>query len=207
MQWNRHRLTDVERATKKEGAVAADERTSNVGPGRAVDDQRAGTGHERGKEGGRAPLAGRYPHLIGQQQHDDDAAVGRVVDVLAVHAQQELAADRHNRREHGKVGAVRAQQQTQGEPGDQGAACARSEWCRSAGQPVADPLGCEHRGQHEDDSIERDIELQPPHAIDEQGRERSNLIQPRVRHAGSTSGLRTIPPRFLARVPNCVSRG
>jgi len=86
MQWNDQGLAQVERPAEQERAVADDERVSHVGPRCPVDDKRARAGEQEREERRRTPLARRHPHLIGDEQHRDDAAIGRVEDVFAVDA-------------------------------------------------------------------------------------------------------------------------
>ena len=196
MQRNRQRLAEIQRSAEEERAVAGDERVGDVGPRGAVYDERAGAGHQERKEAAAAPLAGRYPDLVGQQQHGDDAAIGRVEDVLAVDSNQELAGDRHDRCEDGEIGSVGAQQQAQREPGNQSAARAGPER-RPPDQPIANPLCREDSGQQKNDPADGDVEIEPPHPIDEQGRKCGYLIQARIGHARAPLALERSPRVFL----------
>src|SRR4051812_45635026 len=73
------------------------------------------------------------------------------------------------------------------------------ERLRRVGDAIARPLCGEHGSEQKGDAASRDVEVEPSHAVHEQGRKRANLIQARIGHAGSSSGPRTIPPGFLAR--------
>ena len=151
-------------------------------------------GHQQREERHRSPLPRRDPDAIAEQQHGDQAAVGGIEDVFAAKADDELAGDGDDRGEQRQSRVVGAQQQAEREARDERALPVG----RPALEPVAGGLRGEHGGQQQRRAPGGDVELEPSHAVDEQGGQRRNLIQPRVHR--SSSSLRTIERGFLAGV-------
>src|SRR5436190_24331306 len=93
MERDGQRLAEPDRSAEDERHVERDEGVGDVTPRRAVDDEAAETSHQKCQERDIAPLAGRYPHLAGEQDHGDNAEVGGIEEVLAVESNDELAGD------------------------------------------------------------------------------------------------------------------
>ena len=113
-RWNWH----INYIYDEEG-VEAEKRVGHVTAGGAMDHQSPETSQQEREERHAAPLPWRHPDLAGRQHHDDQAEVGRVEQVPAVHPQQELAGHGDGARCHRQPCQVGSEQQAQRQPGDQ----------------------------------------------------------------------------------------
>jgi hypothetical protein len=174
-------LAEPERSADEQRGVGAEEGEGHVAPGRAVHDQPAGRGEEEPEHRRAAPLAGRDPHLAREQHHGHQREVGRVEDVLAADPQDELARDGDGGGEDHQFEGIGPEQETEREPGDQGAL--RVE----VGTPVEASCGKLHQqdgGENGDRMGGGQIEAEPPQSVDEEAPEGRDLIQARVPPAG-----------------------
>ena len=170
-------ITEVECTCEQDGDVHAEEGNGDVGtlcPGqhKACEAQK----QER-CPGAAAPLRGRDPSGIGEQQQYGDAEIRGVENVLAVEAQYELAADRQHGAEHEVGRRRRAQQQAQRECGDERAQRIEARIRgRARAQPLCAECGCDDEG----DVGRRLVEAQYADAVCQEQPEGENLPGSRI---------------------------
>ena len=143
MKRNRDRIAKPRRAADLKSNERREEPQRDVRARGSRDDEAAEASHQKGEPGEAAPLAGRDPDAVAQQQEDDEREIGGVEQVLAVMAHHELAGDRDDRRSGGEPPVAGPKQQRERKRRDQGAERIES---REAAQPGADPLGGKRAG-------------------------------------------------------------
>ena len=178
MQRNGPWVAEPEGAREEQARVARQEEQGHVGAARGVQDQNGEKAHERGEPGGRTPLPWRNPHVRRNQQQDDNGKSGRVPDVLSMNAQEEFRGYGDDPRECMEPGLVCAQQKAQRESRDQRRARIKTRQL----EPARAERLREQRGADGKGTVERlRPEIEPAETVDEQARERRDLIMPRVR--------------------------
>jgi len=177
MQRDGERLPEPERASDQQARVAREEGQGDVGAGRAIHDQGSSRRQQEREDDAAAPLAGRHPYVLREEQHRDQREVGRVENVLVPYAQRELTGDSGDGGENGQARYTRAHQEAKREPGDQ-----RAAWIEgaSAGQSRAYELGDERAENDRHRGLGLDLEIQPPDAVAEEARQRGDLVEPRI---------------------------
>jgi hypothetical protein len=112
--------------------------------------------------------------------------------VLAVEAQHEFAADGDCGSQGREESRARAEQQAEGEAGDQ-CAFRVEEW--QVRDPGAGELGEEGRPQQKQSTPGTDLEIQPGDAVNQQAGKDEDLVDARVLQPGSGVFHREAPPR------------
>jgi hypothetical protein len=187
VQGNGHGLSEPERPAHEQRGVGGEEGGGHIGPGRAVHDQPTGRGKEEAKHRRAAPLAGRHPHLAGEEHHGHQREVGRVEDVLASDAEDELAGDGDGGGDDDQAEGTGPEQETEREPRDQGA-----PWVEGGapGEARRSKLDQQDGGENGDCMGGGQVEPEPPQAVSEEAREGHDLIHARV---PSAEGLCLVP--------------
>ena len=113
MDRNGQRLAEPDRSSEDEREVTGGKHICDVTARRSIDDKAAETGHQEREERHAAPLPGRDPHLTCRQHHRDDAEVGRVEQMFAAPADDELAGDGDDAGDDGDFWEVRTEQEAE----------------------------------------------------------------------------------------------
>ena len=119
MQGDAHRLSEPERPSDEERAVAGEKGERPVAPRGPVDDETAGGGEEEAEHRRAAPLARRDPDLSRRDHHCHQREVRRIEDVLVPDPQDELARDGDDGSDRRESPRIRAKQETQRKSRDQ----------------------------------------------------------------------------------------
>src|SRR5262249_31771537 len=182
---NRERIAEPKRAGDEEHGPRREEREGHVGAERAMDDEAAGAREGEGQEGRRPPLPRRDPGRAARKQHGGgEAEVRGVEDVLAPHAQHELAPDREHGRARGEGRRGRPEEQAERKARDERAAGIEA---RKASRPPEYVLGEEADPDEEGRPGRSDVEVQDEETEGEQSRERRDVVRTRI-HVAATSG-------------------
>jgi hypothetical protein len=108
------------------------------------------------------------------EHHRDQGEVGRVEDVLAPDAQEELARDGHHCRQHRQPGIIGPEEEAERQAGDERALGVEA---RKLGERRGGQLGQERRREDGHRAPRMDVEAEPRHAIDEQACQHRDLVQ------------------------------
>ena len=172
------RIAQPPGAREQERRMAAEKEQRDVGAPRRVQHQDGKEAEQCREPDRRAPLPGRDPHIVGDQQERHDRKAGRIPDVLVVDAEQEFGADRDHARERVQPGCIGAQQQAERKPGNQWRAqvdAGQAEIAR------AQRLG-RQRTRDRQRAVERPgAEVKPADIEDEQCSQGGDLVMARVR--------------------------
>lgn len=174
MEGNRERFVERQGPPDDQKKGCRDVRERDVAARRALHDEAAGAGDEEAEERGASPLARGDPSLARHGDREDQSEIGGVEEVLAVEAEERLARDRRGRRPAGDDRRIRAQEQTQGERGDE-------RTPRVVGrQPQslrAEKLSGERRGHEQQRAGRRHVEAEEDGPVREEACQAGNLPQ------------------------------
>lgn len=173
MKGNRQRLAQPERAADEDRAPRDDECVRHIASRGAIDDEAAHAGDEKREEGKAAPLAGRNPHPRRDEHQRDDGEVCRIENVLSAPAYDEFAGDGDDRGEQRQQHRVAAQEQAQRETGD----CRAPRIEAHIPHSGADRLRDDCCDQNCRSARRRDIEMQDGEPVDQQCRQRGDLVE------------------------------
>jgi hypothetical protein len=142
-----------------------------------VQHQHAEPGGGEGEEGGASPLTGGDPDPAGagHQRHQGEAR--GVEEMLSPPADRELAGDGDDAGQHRQRRLAGAQQQRQGQPGDQGAPRVEA---RQPPEPGADQLGGQRRRRDGAGLLGGDLEVEGGAAVEQEPGEDAELEGTRV---------------------------
>lgn len=167
------RIAEQSRSHRDQHCVAAEERKRRLRAAGAGQDDESEAGKRQCRQCAASPLAARDPGAVGGEHEADDRPVGRIEQVLAPDADQELARDRDDGGEHRQPEAVRSQQHGQRQPGDERAP--RLERA-AAFETAAEILGGLRAAEH-DGGMERFYAyVQQRRAGDDEDREHGDLV-------------------------------
>jgi hypothetical protein len=178
MDRNRQRLAEPHRSPEHERHVEHDERIRHVASCRPIHDEATKARHQKREERDIPPLPWRYPHPIGQQDHQDNSKIRRVEDVFTVHSQDELARDGDRGRRDRDRQRIGSQEQAKRQTGDQ-----RAAWIERRQFPDAraDVLNRQGGADHRARLRAADLEVEAEQAVYEQRREQRDLVVPGIR--------------------------
>ncbi len=177
MQGNAQGLAEPERSSDEQRGVADEKRKCHVASRGPVHDEAAGGREEEAEHGRAAPLTGRDPHDAREEHHRHQREVRGIEDVLAAHAQDELAGDGDGGRHDREVDGIRPEQKAQRQSRDQRALRVEGG---TSGQVRRNELRYQDGDEDGDHMRDRQIEPQPSDAVDDKAAERRNLVQTRV---------------------------
>jgi hypothetical protein len=130
----------------------------------------------RAEEGDVPPLPRRNPDAVRHQHHRHDGAVRRIEDVLAVKANDELAADGDHRGGDQQRDRFTAQQERKRESRNR--RTTRIE--RDVFDPAANRLRRNRGPDEEHRAKQRHIEVEREDAVEQEDSQRADLVEPRI---------------------------
>jgi hypothetical protein len=171
VQRDAQRFAQPERPADEQHGVGREKGHRHIAPGRAVHDEPAGRCEQEAEHRRAAPLAGRDPHLAREQHHRHQGEVRGIEDVLAPDPQQELAGDGDGGRDDRQLDRTGPEQETEREPGDQGAPRVEDR------EPRETRRGELHQQDGgEDDGGAARVEPEPSEPVDQEAPEDGDLI-------------------------------
>ena len=173
VQGNAHGLSQPEGSSGEQRDVADEKCEGHIAPRCPVHDQAAGRREQESEHGRAAPLTGRDPHAAREEHHRHQREVRGIEDVLAAHAQHELAENGDGGRHDHQLERIRPEQEAQRQSRYQ---CALRVEGRAPGHTRRGELGQQDGDEDGDRMRDRQIEPEPPDAVDEEAAERRNLI-------------------------------
>ena len=177
VQRDREGVAEPDRAAGDDERVGYEERKRGFSATCPRQHEHAERNQRQAAERRAAPLARRDPGVVARDEHGRDAEGGRVEDVLAADAQQELAADREPGGGDGQRRRVRAKQEAKRQRRDQ-----RTQRVEAAGvqQARQQPLRAQRRDEDRGDVAQACADAEFECTEREQRAEREDLVAARV---------------------------